>query len=266
MLVDSHCHLDHSKMEVTPEEAVRRARLAGVERIVTICTRLDRYELVREIAVQFDDVYMGVGVHPHEAGDAGIDRPDALIDLAAADPKMVGVGETGLDYFYDFAPKAQQRTSFEAHILAARHLALPLIIHTRDADDDTISILREHWQDGAFPILIHCFTGGQALADAVVEMDGFISLSGITTFKSAEDLRAVIDTVPNNRLLVETDAPYLAPTPHRGKTNEPAFVAHTADYWAVRKGMETEAFRAQTGQNFLTLFSKVPGERTFTDE
>ena len=264
MLVDSHCHLDHSKMEVSPKEAVRRARLAGVERIVTICTRLDRYDLISAIAEQFDDVFMGVGVHPHEAGEAGIDRPDPLIELAK-DPKMVGVGETGLDYFYDFAPKQQQRTSFEAHILASRHLALPLIIHTRDADDDTISILREHWQDGAFPILIHCFTGGQALADAVVEMDGFVSLSGITTFKSAEDLRQVIDTVPNDRLLVETDAPYLAPTPHRGKTNEPAFVAHTADFWSSRKGMEAADFRALTGQNFLTLFSKVPGERIFND-
>ena len=264
MLVDSHCHLDHSKMEVSPEEAVRRARLAGVERIVTICTRLDRYELVSGIAEGFDDVFMGVGVHPHEAGEAGIDSPDRLIELAA-DPKMVGVGETGLDYFYDFAPKQRQRTSFEAHILAARHLALPLIIHTRDADDDTVSILREHWQDGPFLILIHCFTGGQALADAVVEMDGFVSLSGITTFKSAEDLRQVIDTVPNNRLIVETDAPYLAPTPHRGKTNEPAFVAHTADFWAARKGMEAADFRSVTGQNFLTLFSKVPGERVFDD-
>lgn len=263
MLVDSHCHLDHSKMELSPAEAVQSARDAGVERIVTICTRLDRYELVSSLAAPFDDVFLGVGVHPHEAGDAGLDSPEPLIELAH-DPKMVGVGETGLDYFYDFAPKDRQRTSFEAHILAARHLALPLIIHTRDADSDTIAILREHWQDGAFPILIHCFTGGQALADAVVEMDGFVSLSGITTFKSAEDLRQVIDTVPDNRLLVETDAPYLAPTPHRGKTNQPAFVAYTADFWAARKDMEPEAFRALTGQNFLTLFSKVPGERVFS--
>lgn len=264
MLVDSHCHLDHSKMEQNPQEVVRRARLAGVERIVTICTRLDRFDVIKAIAEPFDDVFMGVGVHPHEAGEAGIDSPEPLIELAK-DPKMVGVGETGLDYFYDFAPKDRQRTSFEAHILASRHVALPLIIHTRDADDDTIAILREHWQDGPFPILIHCFTGGQALADAVVEMDGFVSLSGITTFKNAEDLRAVIDSVPDDRLLVETDAPFLAPAPHRGKTNEPAFVAHTADFWAARKGMTAADFRSLTGQNFLTLFSRVPGKRAYTE-
>ena len=257
MLVDSHCHLDHAKIGLAPEEAVRRARLAGVERIVTICTRLDRFETIKAIADPFDDVFMGVGVHPHEASDAGIDTPEPLLALAG-DPKMVGVGETGLDYFYDFAPKDAQRRSFEAHIPAARTLDMPLIIHTRDADEDTIAILREHWQDGPFPILIHCFTGGQALADAVVEMDGFISLSGITTFKSAEDLRAVLDTVPDDRLLVETDAPFLAPTPHRGKPNEPAFVAHTAAFWADRKGVSAADFHAQTGANFYRLFKRVP--------
>jgi TatD DNase family protein len=208
------------------------------------------------VAEKFPNVWCSVGVHPHEAEKELQDDEAALI-REAAHPKVVGIGETGLDYYYEHSPRVPQQQNFRAHIAAARQTGLPVIVHTRDADDDTIDILRDEMGKGAFTGLIHCFTGTQKLADAALELGLYISVSGIATFKNSTALRDVIKTVPLERLLVETDAPFLAPVPYRGKTNEPAFVVHTAKMLAELKGV-TEAELAQaTTENFFQLFSKV---------
>jgi TatD DNase family protein len=211
---------------------------------------------VKAVAEKFPNVWCSVGVHPHEAEKELQDDEAALI-REAAHPKVVGIGETGLDYYYEHSPRVPQQQNFRAHIAAARQTGLPVIVHTRDADDDTIDILRDEMGKGAFTGLIHCFTGTQKLADAALELGLYISVSGIATFKNSTALRDVIKTVPLERLLVETDAPFLAPVPYRGKTNEPAFVVHTAKMLAELKGV-TEAELAQaTTENFFQLFSKV---------
>ena len=196
------------------------------------------------------------GVHPHEAEKEALDGEAALV-REAAHPKVVGIGETGLDYYYEHSPRGPQQANFRAHAAAARKTGLPLIVHTRDADDDTIAILQEEMGKGAFTGLIHCFTGTQKLADAALELGLFISVSGIATFKNSGALRDVIKTVPLERLLVETDAPFLAPVPHRGKTNEPAFVVHTAKMLAELKGVSPNELARATTDNFFRLFSKV---------
>jgi TatD DNase family protein len=256
MLVDSHCHLDFPEYAGKVEDVLARARAAGVGVCVSIGTELKRFPGVRAVAEQFPNVWCSVGVHPHEAQKELLDDPAPLI-VEAAHPKVVAIGETGLDFYYEHSPRAEQEANFRAHIAAGRKTGLPVIVHTRDADDETIDILRDEMGKGAFTGLIHCFTGSQRLADAAVEMGFYISVSGIATFKNSGALRDVIKTVPMNRLLVETDAPFLAPVPHRGKTNEPAFVVHTAAMLAELKGMSAAELAAATTDNFFRLFSKV---------
>ena len=256
MLVDSHCHLDFPEFAPELDAVVARARAAGVGVCVTIGTTLAKFPAVRAVAERFDDVWCSVGVHPHEAKDELLDGPAQLIE-AARHPKVVGIGETGLDYFYEHSPRPEQIANFRAHIEAARETGLPVIVHTRDADDDTIAVLREEMAAAPFTGLIHCFTGTQRLADAALELGLFISVSGIATFKKSDDLRAVLKTVPLDRLLVETDAPFLAPMPHRGKRNEPAFVVNTAAMLAGLKGASAPDLAAVTTQNFFRLFTKV---------
>ncbi len=256
MFVDSHCHLDLIEESEDLRDVVARAEAAGITRMVTISTKLSTFPRVREIAHQFASVYCSVGVHPHEAGEEGVSGPDELLRLAE-DAKVVGIGETGLDYYYEHSPREAQQKSFRAHIEAARISGLPLIVHAREADEDTVQILRDEYEKGAYPGVIHCFTAGPELAKAALEIGFYISLAGIVTFKSAEALRAVVFELPLNRILIETDSPYLAPVPKRGKRNEPSFVQHTAAYLAEMRGLDVEAFAQTTSENFLRLFSKV---------
>ena len=257
-LVDSHCHLDYLAKDGDLEAVVARAREAGVGTMVTICTKLSEFDQVRGIAERFDGVFCSVGVHPHEAEEEGQGAPDRLIELAA-DPKVVGIGETGLDFYYEHSPRAEQEASFRAHIAASRETGLPLIVHSRDADEDTIRVLREEQAAGAFPGVIHCFTAGPALAEAALDLGFYISVAGIVTFKKADQLRETLAAVPLERLLVETDSPYLAPAPHRGKRNEPAFVGHTAAKLAELKGVGAAELAAATTRNFEALFAKAAG-------
>ena len=264
MLVDSHCHLDFPELSGQLDDVLGRARAAGVGIMVTISTRLSTFERVRAIAEAHPQVFCTVGVHPHEAADEGQATPGKLIELAAH-PKVVGIGETGLDYFYEHSPKQAQQESFRAHIAAARATGLPLIVHSRDADEDMTQMLRDGASDGAgqgidnAPLrgVLHCFSSGPELARAAVDLGFYISLSGILTFKKADDLRAIAAEVPGDRLLVETDAPYLAPIPHRGKTNEPALVVHTAQTLAAVRDLPVTDLAAATTANFLRLFSRV---------
>ena len=256
MLVDSHCHLDFPEFAPELDAVVARAQEAGVGVCVSIGTRLDGFPRVREIAERFPNVWCSVGIHPHEAEKELLDSPAALTQ-AAQHPKVVGIGETGLDYYYEHSPRAEQIKNFRAHIEAARQTGLPVIVHTRDADGDTIMVLREEMAKKPFTGLIHCFTGTKRLADAALELGLYISVSGIATFKKSDELRAVLKDVPLDRLLVETDAPFLAPMPHRGKRNEPAFVRHTAAALATLKGVGAQELEDATTANFLRLFSKV---------
>ena len=258
MLVDSHCHLDFPDFEDELGDVIVRARAAGVGTMVTINTEVARFDRVLAIASAHDDIYCTVGTHPHEAGaegekDTGPERLAAL----ATDDKVIGIGETGLDYHYDNAPRAAQQVSFRAHIGAARETGLPLIVHSRDADGDTIEILTEEFEKGPFGAVMHCFTAGRGLADAAVELGFYISFSGILTFKNADAVREIAGAVPADRLLVETDAPYLAPVPKRGKRNEPAYLAHTAAFLAQLRGMTPDALAEQTTANFFRLFTKA---------
>ncbi|WP_417460717.1 TatD family hydrolase [Kordiimonas sp.] len=255
-IVDSHCHLNYKGLREDEAGVVERARAAGVGCMLAINTKLTEYDEVRIIAERYDDIYGTVGIHPHEAEN----EPDvALAELVkrAAHPKIVGIGETGLDYYYDNAPRDMQQVNFRAHITAARETGLPVIVHTRDADDDCINILREEMNKGPFKGVIHCFTASQRLADACLDMGLYISISGIVTFKSAKDLQATVKTLPLDRMLVETDSPFLAPVPHRGKTCEPAFVADTAAFVAELKGLGLDELREATTENFFNLFSKA---------
>jgi len=257
MLVDSHCHLDFPEFEAELPAVVARADAAGVRTCVSISTTLTRFERVREVAEQFPFVYCSVGIHPHEAEKEPLDNEQPLIERALH-RKVVGIGETGLDYYYEHSPREAQQNNFRAHIRAARETGLPLIVHTRDAEDDTIAMLREEMGEGAFRGLIHCFTGTEKLARAALDLGFSISASGIMTFKKSDGLRDVLRGIPLDRLLVETDAPYLAPTPHRGKRNEPAFVVHTAEALAALKGVSSDVLARATTDNFLRLFSRVP--------
>jgi len=255
-LVDSHCHLDFPDYAGKVDEVMARAGAAGVGVCLSIGTELKRFPGVKAVAEKFPNVWCSVGVHPHEAEKELQDDEAALI-REAAHPKVVGIGETGLDYYYEHSPRQPQQQNFRAHIAAARQTGLPVIVHTRDADDDTIDILRDEMGKGAFTGLIHCFTGTQKLADAALELGLYISVSGIATFKNSTALRDVIKTVPLERLLVETDAPFLAPVPYRGRTNEPAFVVHTAKMLAELKGVPESQLAQATTENFFRLFSKV---------
>ncbi|MGB0749772.1 MAG: TatD family hydrolase [Magnetospiraceae bacterium] len=260
MLVDSHCHLDFPDFATELPEVVSRAKDAGVGTLLTICTHVSKFPQVLAVAEAYPNVYCTVGTHPHEAGrEAPVDA--ARLMALADHPKVVGFGETGLDFYYNHSPKADQERSFRAHIAAARAAGLPIIIHTRDADDTTAAILREEMAQGAFTGVLHCFSSGRALAEEAVDLGLFISLSGIVTFKSAKDLQETVRHLPKDRLLVETDSPYLAPVPNRGKRNEPAFTVHTAAKVAELVGLDAASLAAQTTANFHTLFSKVPSSK-----
>ena len=256
MLIDSHCHLDFPELAGDEAGVLARARTAGVAGMLTIGTRLDQFERVRAIAERHGNIWCSVGVHPHEAKEEGQHTPDRLIE-AARHPKVVGIGETGLDFYYEHSPRDEQAESFRAHIAASRQTGLPLIVHTRDADRETIDILEEETGKGVFPGLIHCFTSGPDVARCALALGFYISISGIVTFKAAEGLRGIVRDVPLDRLLVETDSPYLAPVPKRGKTNEPAYVAHTAARVAELKGVSIAELEVATTANFFRLFAKA---------
>ena len=260
MLIDSHCHLDFPELTNDESGVLARARAAGIGGMLTIGTRLDQFEQVRAIAERHDNVWCSVGVHPHEAKEEGQRTPDRLIE-ATRHAKVVGIGETGLDFYYEHSPREEQAESFRAHIAASRETGLPLIVHTRNADAETGDILEEEHRKGTFPGLIHCFSSGRAVADRALALGLYISISGIVTFKAAEDLRAIVRDLPLDRLLVETDAPYLAPVPKRGKTNEPAFVTHTAAKVAELKGVSLAELEAATTDNFFRLFTKAERSR-----
>jgi|SRR5579871_1409329 len=256
MLVDSHCHLDFPEFSPELDAVMARARAAGVGTCVTIGTKLSTFERTHAIAEQFPDVWCSVGSHPHEAVSEQLSDARPLIE-AAQRSKVVGIGETGLDYYYNHSPREAQAHNFRTHIAAARETGLPLIVHTRDADEDTVAILRDEMGKGAFRGLIHCFTAGPALAKAALDLGFLISVSGIATFRNAAAIRETLGDVPLDRLLVETDAPYLAPVPHRGKRNEPAYVTHTAGALAAIKGIQPEDLARITTDNFFRLFGKV---------
>ncbi len=261
MLVDSHCHLDFPDFEHELDAVVARAGAAGVGAMLTISTHLSRFERVRAVAERFDNVWCTVGVHPHEAAREGDMTSEALVELARH-PKVVGFGETGLDYYYEHSPREAQARSFRAHIVAARAAGLPVIVHTRDADDDTARLLAEEQAAGQFSGVIHCFSATPALAEQALALGLYISFSGIVTFKKADALRAVAKTVPLERLLVETDAPFLAPGPKRGKRNEPAFVVHTAAEVARVRGVDAGTLAGATSRNFYRLFAKADAAAT----
>ncbi|MGH6929156.1 MAG: TatD family hydrolase [Dongiaceae bacterium] len=257
MLVDSHCHLDYYKEEDGELDAViARARAGGVKAMVTIGTKISQFDRVRGIAERYDDVYCTVGIHPHEAASEPEIDVDRLVELTRH-PKVIGIGETGLDFYYDHSPRDRQAEVFRAHIAAARETGLPLIVHSRDADDATATILEEGAEGAGLHGLIHCFSTTRELSDRATKIGFLISLSGILTFKSAEQLREIAREIPADRLLVETDAPYLAPVPYRGKRNEPAFVAHTARHLAELRGVPPEELAAATTANFHRLFTKA---------
>ena len=256
MLVDSHCHLDFPDFDGEREAVIDRAHAAGVGHMVTICTRLSRFNDIHAIAVAHDGIYCSVGVHPHEAAAEGQEDAARLVALAGRD-KVVGIGETGLDYHYEHSPREAQKTSFRAHIQAARETGLPIIIHARDADTDMAGILADEQNKGAFRGVLHCFSAGPELAEAALAMGFYLSLSGIVTFKRAEDLRAIARDIPEDRLLVETDAPYLAPVPHRGGRNEPAYVADTAAELARLRDVSPAALARATTRNFFRLFDRA---------
>jgi TatD DNase family protein len=255
-LVDSHCHLDFPDLIGETDAVVARAAAAGVGRMVTICTRLRLQDQVRAIAEAHDGVFWAAGTHPMHAAEEPMASVEALVALAAH-PKLVGIGETGLDYHYTAESAGVQAESLRIHIEAARRTGLPLIIHARDADADIARILTEEHAAGAYGCVMHCFTAGRALAETALGLGFYLSISGIATFRSATDLREIFAAAPRERLLVETDSPYLAPLPHRGKRNEPAYVAQTARVMAERLGMEPAEFAALTSANFDRLFAKA---------
>jgi len=256
MFADSHCHLDYKGLGDRQQEVLANARARGVEVMLNIATRESEWDMVLGTAEREADVWATVGIHPHEA-DQHPDIGTARLIERAAHPRVVGIGETGLDYYYDKSDRERQQASFRAHIAAARETQLPIVVHTRDAEEDTAAILREEMEQGAFPGVIHCFTASDAFADIALDLGFYISISGIVTFKNAKDLQATAARLPIDRMLIETDAPFLAPVPHRGKTGEPAFVADTAAFVAGLRGQGVEELAAATARNFYTLFTKV---------
>ena len=255
-LIDSHCHLEYERLVDDQAGVLARARDAGVTGMLNISTRRSEWERVIATAEREPDVWASVGIHPHEA-DAHADLGREALLEASAHPQVIGIGETGLDYYYDKSDRAVQRDLFRVHIGVARETGLPIIIHTRDAEDDTAAILAEEMGQGAFPALIHCFTASADFARKVLDLGLTISLSGIVTFKNATGLQAVAGVVPADRLLVETDSPFLAPVPHRGKPCEPAFVRDTAAFIANLRGIEIEELAETTTRNFFALFGKA---------
>ena len=256
MLIDSHCHLNYKGLIEEQNAVLERARARGVSGFLNISTKRSEWEAVVATARRESDVWASVGIHPHKAdGHAGLDA--ALLHRAAQDPRVIAIGETGLDYYYDKSDRQVQQDLFRVHIEVARETGLPVIIHTRDAEDDTVKILSEEIGRGGFPALIHCFTASAEFGRAVLDLGLTISISGIVTFKNAKDLQAFAAEVPEDRLLVETDAPFLAPVPYRGRVCEPAFVADTCAFVAGLRGIDSATLAAQTSANFFRLFSKA---------
>ncbi len=261
MLIDSHCHLDYFNQPGEQEAVVARAKAAGVTQMVTIGVTLSQSAQAIEIAETHEDVWACVGIHPNHAADEGAVPAPETIAALAAHPKVIGIGESGLDYFYDKAPKDIQDQNFRANIRAAQIAGLPLAIHARDADEDIARILREERENGGyFDFLLHCFSSGRGLAEAAIELGGYISFSGILTFPKSQELRDIALDMPLERLLVETDAPYLAPVPFRGKRNEPAYTLHTARVLGELKGLTPEGIAALTTANFRRLYHKAAGK------
>jgi TatD DNase family protein len=256
MLVDSHCHLEYKGLVEDQAGVLARARAAGVGVFLNISTRQSEWAQVVGTAAREPDVFASVGIHPHEA-DAHQDLGRAALLAATQHPRVIAIGETGLDYFYDKSDRDAQKLLFRMHIDVAREVQLPLIIHTRDAEEDTYAILAEEMGKGGYPALIHCFTASADFAGKVLALGLTISLSGIVTFKNAKDLQEVAKIIPDNRLLVETDSPFLAPEPHRGRVCEPAYVADTASFVAGLRGTDVDQLTAQTTANFFKLFSKA---------
>lgn len=257
MLVDSHCHLDFPDFSTELDLIVARARAAGIGRIVTISTRVKKHAQVLAIAERFPEIFCSIGTHPHNAHEE-LDINTRMLVEFTKHRKIVAIGEAGLDYHYDNSPRAAQAASFRHHIAAARETALPLVVHSRDCDTDMAQILREESGKGAFPAVLHCFTGGRDLAFTAIELGHYVSFTGILTFKNSDALRETAAALPAERILVETDAPYLAPPPHRGKRNEPAYVTQTAEVLAHVRGVSPDEIACQTTENFFRLFSKVP--------
>jgi TatD DNase family protein len=258
MLADSHCHLTYKGLAEDQQAVLERARARGVTAMLNISTRESEWDAVIATAEREPDVWATVGIHPHEADQHPDVDTEKLVERAQH-PRVVGIGESGLDYYYDHSDRARQQASFRAHIAAARETGLPIVVHTRDAEQDTAQILREEMGKGAYPGVIHCFTASQAFADIALDLGFYISISGIVTFKNARDLQATAAKLPIERLLIETDAPFLAPVPHRGKTGEPAFVADTAAFLADLRGDDCEQLKDITARNFHNLFNKTVG-------
>lgn len=257
MLIDTHCHLDFPDFEAERDDIVARAHAAGVKQMITISTRVRKFATILAIAEKYPSVFCSVGTHPHNA-DEELDIPVSELVELSAHPRVVAIGEAGLDYYYDNAPRDAQAIGLRNHIAAARETGLPLVIHSRSADDDMAAILTEETGRGAFPFLLHCFSSGPELARVGVALGGYVSFSGILTFPKSEELRDIARTVPLERMLVETDAPYLAPKPFRGKRNEPAYVAHTAAVLAETMGVDLDEIARITTDNAFRLFSKMP--------
>ena len=257
MLVDHHCHLDYPDLARNREDVLTRAKAAGVGRMVTISTVIANYDTYRGIAEAHPEIYFTIGTHPHRAHEE-LDIPVAEIVRLSAHPKCVGIGEAGLDYFYDKSPRDAQRQGLLNHVAAARETGLPLVIHSRDADADMAAILEGEMARGRFSAVLHCFTGGADLARRAVAIGLYVSFSGVITFKKSDALRAIAADVPIDRVLVETDAPFLAPEPFRGKRNEPAYVVHTAATLARVKGVSDAEIATATTENFHRLYAKVP--------
>ena len=259
MLIDHHCHLDFPQLAQERDSVLARAKAAGVDACITICTRIAKFDEIKAIAEAHDTVFCSVGTHPHYADEELDWSPQQIADLSEH-PKCVAIGEAGLDYYYQKSSAEGQADGFRRHIAAARMTGLPLEIHARDADADTAQILEEEYEKGAFPAILHCFTGGSELARRAVALGLSISFTGVITFKSSDALRQIAKDVPLDQILVETDAPYLAPVPYRGKTNEPAYVAETAKVIASVRDMDLNAFANATSENVFRLFKKIPRE------
>ncbi|MBT9370095.1 TatD family hydrolase [Rhizobium sp. CSW-27] len=257
MLIDTHCHLDFADFDAERDELVVRAHAAGVAQMVTISTRVKKLPTLLALTERYPSVFCSVGTHPNNANEELDVTADDLVQLAESHDKIVAIGEAGLDYFYDTQTPADQQTGFRRHIEAARRTQLPLVIHSRSADEDMAAILTEETGKGAFPFILHCFSAGQALADCGVALGGYISFSGILTFPKSEEIREIAKTVPLDRLLVETDAPYLAPKRWRGKRNEPSYVVNTAEVLAEVKGVSYEEMAGITTENAFRCFSKM---------
>ena len=258
MLIDTHCHLDFADFDQERDELVSRAHDVGVRQMVTISTHVRKLDRLLALTERYPFVFCSVGTHPNNAADELDVTADDLVKLAESHEKIVAIGEAGLDYFYDTQKPEDQKTGFLRHIEAARRTQLPLVIHSRSADDDMAAILREESGKGAFPFILHCFSSGADLARTGVELGGYVSFSGILTFPKSEELREIAKTVPHDRLLVETDAPYLAPKPWRGKRNEPAYVVNTAEVLAETVGIGVDEMARITTENAFRIFSKMP--------